>query len=305
MVKSLNEVIELVKGPEKKRVAVAVAQDEDVLRSVHEAYKLGIIDVTLVGDKKLIFDIAEGLHIDVSGYEILKEVDDQKAIRTAVDLVSSGRADVLMKGMVQTGDLLRMVLDKDIGLRTNRVLSHLAVIEVETYNKLLFVTDAGLNIAPDLKQKADIIQNAVDVAVSLGIEKPKVAVLAAIELVNPSMPATLDAAALSKMAERGQIRNCIIDGPLAMDNAISFEAARHKKIISNVAGDADILLAPNIETGNVLYKTLTFLAKSKSCGIVAGSKAPVVTTSRADDYMAKLYSIALAALVSKNRSKNP
>lgn len=301
MIKTMNGLIEAVKGIERKRIAVAVAQDEDVLKAVDAAYHLGLVDVSLIGDKKKIFDIADHIKIDVSNYEIIKEAEDPKAIKIAVEMVSSGRADFLMKGMVQTADLLRVVLDKDIGLRTNRILSHLGVLEVPTYNKLLFITDGGINIAPDLKAKADIIQNAVDVAQCLGIEKPKVAILAALELVNPAMQCTLDAAALCKMADRGQIKNCIIDGPLAMDNAISREAAKHKGIISEVAGDADILITPDIEAANIMYKTLVFLSGAKPCGIIAGSKAPVVTTSRSDDYQAKLNSIALAALASTKK----
>lgn len=300
MVRTMEELRAFVKGTRKRRVAVAVAQDEDVLQSVHEAHKIGLIDVSLVGDKKKIYEIADSIKIDVSGYEIVKEVDDAKAIRIAVDMVSSGSADVLMKGIIPTADLLRTVLEKDHGLRTNRILSHVGVYEVPTYHKLLFITDAGINIAPDLKQKADIIQNAVNVALSLGVEQPKVAVLAAIEVVNPSMLATVEAAALSKMAERGQIKNCIIDGPLAMDNAINSEAALHKGIKSNVAGDADILLTPDIEAGNILVKALSFLNRANSCGVVAGARVPLIVTSRADDHTTKLNSIALASLMSIN-----
>lgn len=301
MIKTMEGIVELVKGSPKKRVAVAAAQDADVLQAVHTAYNLGLIDVSLVGDKAKIYEIADKLEIDVSRFEIEKEVDDSRAIKIAVDLVSSRRADVLMKGMVQTADLLRVVLDKDNGLRTNRILSHLGLVEMETYHKLLLVTDAGINISPDLKQKADIIQNAVNVAVNLGVEKPKVAVLSAVELVNPSMPSTVEAAALSKMAERNQIKNCIIDGPLAMDNAINADAALHKGIKSVVAGDADILLVPNIESGNILVKTLVFLGKGKICGMVAGARVPLVLTSRADDHMAKLYSIALSCMCASLR----
>ncbi|MBZ4644755.1 MAG: phosphate butyryltransferase [Petroclostridium sp.] len=302
MVRSMKEIIDFSKNLGKKKIAVAVAQDEDVLQSIHQAYNLGLIDVSLVGDKEKIFQIADKLNIDVSRYDIVKELDKVKAARIAVDMVSSGRADVLMKGMINTADLLKVVLDKDIGLRTNRVLSHIAVIEIENYHKLLFVTDGGMNIAPDLKQKADIIQNAVNVANSLGIEKPKVAVLASVEMINPAMQCTLDAAALSKMADRGQIKNCIIDGPLAMDNAINLDAAKHKGIESEVAGDADILLVPDIEAGNILLKSLVFLGKGTPCGIIAGSKAPIVVTSRADDYKAKLYSIALASIACVNKN---
>ena len=298
MVKSMQDMIELAKRSGKKRVAVAVAQDEDVLQSIHKAYNMEFIDVSLIGDKEKIFRIADKLEIDVSRYDIVKETDETKAARIAVDMVSSRRADILMKGQIQTATLLKVVLDKDIGLRTKRVLSHVSVVEISHYHKLLFVTDGGMNIAPDVRQKADIVQNAVNVARRLGVEKPKVAVLAAVEVVNPSMQCTLDAAALSKMADRGQIRHCTIDGPLAMDNAISVEAAKHKGIVSEVAGDADILLVPDIESGNILQKTLVFLSKGKPCGIIVGAKAPIVVTSRADDYMARLYSIALACMSS-------
>ncbi|WHH59627.1 phosphate butyryltransferase [Petroclostridium sp. X23] len=301
MVRSMKDIIEYSKSLGRKKVAVAVAQDEDVLRSINEAYNMGLIDVSLIGDKKKIFKIADELQIDVSQYDLIKETDDAKAARIAVDMVSSGRAHVLMKGMIKTADLLKVVLDKDIGLRTNRVLSHVGLVEVQHYHKLLFITDGGMNISPDLRQKADIIQNAVNIAVSLGIEKPKVAVLASVEVVNPSMQCTLEAAALSKMADRGQLKNCIIDGPLAMDNAINIDAAKHKGIESDVAGDADILLVPSIEAGNILLKSLVFLGKGTSCGLIAGSRAPIVVTSRADDYLAKLYSIALASIACERK----
>jgi len=298
MVKSMNEIIEYAKRQGRRKLAVAVAQDEDVLISVHQAYMKGLIDVCLVGDKEKIFEISDRLQIDISDFEIIKEADEIKAAKAAVELAGSGSVDMLMKGIIKTADLLRIVLDRGSGLRTDRLLSHISAIEVENYHKLLFITDGGLNIAPDVKQKAEIIQNAVYVANSLGIERPKVAVLASVEVVNPVMQATLDAAVLSKMADRGQIKNCIIDGPLAMDNAVSLEAARHKGIVSDVAGDADILVAPDIESGNTIQKALVFLGKAKSCGIIAGARVPLVVTSRADNYEAKLYSISLASIVS-------
>jgi len=294
----MNEIIEYAKRQGRRKLAVAVAQDEDVLISVHQAYMMGLIDVCLVGDKEKIFEISDRLQIDISDFEIIKEADEIKAAKAAVELAGSGSVDMLMKGIIKTADLLRIVLDRGSGLRTDRLLSHISAIEVENYHKLLFITDGGLNIAPDVKQKAEIIQNAVYVANSLGIERPKVAVLASVEVVNPVMQATLDAAVLSKMADRGQIKNCIIDGPLAMDNAVSLEAARHKGIVSDVAGDADILVAPDIESGNTIQKALVFLGKAKSCGIIAGARVPLVVTSRADNYEAKLYSIALASIVS-------
>ena len=294
--RTMDAIIKLAQSSGKKRIAVAVAQDKDVLQSIHQAYEMNLIDVSLIGDKEKIFAIADEIQIDVSKHEIIKEKDEHKAAKIAVDLVSSGRADVLMKGLIKTANLLTVVLDKTIGLRTNRVLSHLGVVEIQNYHKLLFITDGGMNIEPSIKQKADIVQNAVNVARSIGIETPKVAVLASVEVVNPNMQCTLDAAVLAKMADRNQLKNCIIDGPLAMDNAINADAAAHKGIVSDVAGDADILLVPDIESGNILYKTLVFLSKAKPCGLIAGAKAPIVVTSRADDYMAKLYSIALACI---------
>lgn len=303
MIRSMENIIDYVKGSVKKRIAVVAAHDEDVLQSVFEAARLGLVDASLIGDKKKIYEIAEKFEIDASGYEIIKEFDDTKAAKIAVDMVNSGNADIIMKGMLQTADLFRVVLDRESNLRTNRLLSHIGLVELPAYHKLLFITDAGLNISPDLKQKADIIQNAVDVALSLGIEKPKVAILAAIELVNPAMQCTLDAASLSKMADRGQIKNCIIDGPLALDNAVDLAAAMHKGIRSEVAGDADILMVPDIEAGNILVKSLIFLSKAKSCGIVAGARVPLVVTSRADDSMTKLSSIALASMISTNKNR--
>lgn len=303
MFKTFEDILETAKNSARRKVAVAAAHDEDVLQSLHQATKMGLADAILIGDKKLIYEIAEKLGIDVSGYEIIKEVDTNKAIRIAVDMVGNGSADILMKGMVQTGDILKVVLDKETGLRSSGVVSHLGVMEIPNYHKFLLITDCGLNIEPDLKQKAGIIQNAVDTAICLGISKPKVAVLSAIEIINPAIQSTVDAAVLSKMAERGQIRDCFVDGPLAMDIAIDAVAAKHKGIVSEVAGDADILVVPNIDAGNILYKTLVFLTKVRSCGIVVGARAPIVATSRADDYMSKLSSIALASVLAKNQKR--
>lgn len=297
LLNNFQQILAAAKNLPKKRVVVALAQDDDVIEAVLRANKDGLADFSLVGDKKKIYDIAEKLNGDISGCDIIKEMDYEKSIRAAVDMVSSGYAHILMKGMVQTPDLLRVVLEKESGLRTGGILSHLSILEVPNYHKMIIITDGGLNISPDIKQKAGIVQNAVEVAHALGNEMPKVAVLAAIELVNPAMQATIDAALLSKMAERGQIKKCIIDGPLAMDNAISKIAAQHKGIKSDVAGDADILLVPEINSGNILYKTLAFIAQAKSCGLVAGAKVPIVVTSRADSYETKLLSIAVASIL--------
>jgi len=294
MIKKLAEIESLVSGISGARMVVVAAHDDNVLGSIKEVYEKGYISPILIGDKEKIFKVAEEASIDISHMEIIKETDNTQAARIAVNMVNSGEAEILMKGQLQTAELLRVVLDKERGLRTNRVLSHVGIFEAGGYSKLLICTDAGININPDLKQKAEIIQNSVNVAIKLGIEKPKVAVLSAVEVINPSMPSTIDAAALSKMAQRGQLSNCIVDGPLAMDNAISLDAALHKHISSEVAGDPDILLVPNIEAGNILVKSLVFLSNAKSCGIITGARVPLVVTSRADDWHSKYYSILLA-----------
>jgi phosphate butyryltransferase len=284
----------LVAGLSPGRIAVAAAHDDHVLQSVSEVCAKGYATPILIGDKEKIIQIADKLQIDVSHLTMIKELDERRSADIAVNMVNNGEADVIMKGLLQTADFLKAVLEKDKGLRTNALLSHVGFYEIEGYPKLLCITDGGINIAPDLRQKVEIIRNAVEVARALGIECPKVAVLAAIETVNPAMPSTLDAAALAKMAQRGQIRDCLIDGPLAMDNAINLEAAQHKHIVSDVAGDADILLVPNIESGNILVKTLVFLFNAHSCSVIAGARVPLVVTSRADTSEAKYNSILLA-----------
>lgn len=302
MITSVDQFISISKKLGRRMVSVAAAHDEHVLQSVNEAYKLGLVNAVLVGDKEKILKISDGIGLDVLKFEIIKEMDELKAAKIAVDIAASGEANLLMKGKLMTGDFLKIVLDKGTGLRTGRVLSHVSVFETHAYHKLLMLSDAALNILPDLTRKVDIIQNSVDVANALGIERPKVAVLAAIETVNPEMQCTIDAAVLSKMVERGQIKNCIIDGPLAMDNAISLEAAQHKGIKSEVAGDADILIVPDIESGNILHKTLVFMLKAKSCAVLTGAKVPLVVTSRAEDYTAKLNSIALASIICQSKN---
>jgi phosphate butyryltransferase len=222
----------------------------------------------------------------------------------SVKMVHDGKADVLMKGKVGTSDMLRSVLNKEYGLRTGNLLSHFAYFEVETYHKLIAVTDVAMNIAPNLTEKISILNNAVRVLNNLGIQKPKVAVLGAVEKVSTEMNATLDAALLSKMNQRDQILNCIVDGPLAFDNAISFESAKHKEIKSEVAGDTDLLLMPDIEVGNVLYKTLVFFAKAKVASMIVGASAPIVLTSRSDSEQAKFDSIVLAAVAADTNKKS-
>ncbi|WP_346878125.1 phosphate butyryltransferase [Clostridium sp. UBA7791] len=297
MIKTFDEVISKVKSQSMKKVAVAVAQDEPVLEAIRDAKKNGIADAILVGDKEEIVKIAETIGMNIDEYEIIDEKDVNKASIETVKLVSSGRADMMMKGLVDTATFLRAVLNKEVGLRTGKQMSHIAIFEVPGYDRLLFVTDAAFNMYPELKEKIDIIKNAVQVAHALENNMPKVAPICAVEVVNPSMPATLDAANLSKMNERGQIKGCIIDGPLALDNALSKEAAAHKKISGPVAGEADILLMANIEAGNAVYKCLTYTTESKNGGLLMGAAAPVIVTSRADSPETKKNSIALASLV--------
>lgn len=300
MIKSFDDVLEIVKKMEKRKIAVAVANDEAVLEAVKGAISLGIADAILVGDRKNIEITAESVGMDIKDVDIIDEPDNIKASMTAVSLVSSGRADMVMKGLVDTATFLRAVLDKEKGLRTGKVLSHVALLEVPALGRMIMLTDAAMNISPDLMTKKQILENAVDVAHAVGIKLPKVAVACAVEVVNPDMQATIDAAILSKMNDRGQIKGCVVDGPLAIDNAISEEAARHKGIQSPVAGQADIIMVPNIDAGNVMYKTLTHAGNSKSGAILAGAAAPVILTSRADTPESKTYSIALASLVASN-----
>jgi len=299
MLRTFDEVLNKAKDYGPKKMVVASAGAEDVLKAVEAARKERLTDSILVGDKKEIIQIANEVGIDPANYEIIDKTDKTEAVRYAVELVRNKKASILMKGMLGTARLLKAVLDKEIGLRTDRMLSHVYTLEIKDYNRLLTMTDGAMSISPDLKQKAQIIQNAIYYAHSLGIEKPKVAVVAALELVNPDMPATIDAACLAKMSERGQIVGGIVDGPLGFDNAISKEAAKHKGIESPVSGEVDIILVPNIESGNIFAKGLVYLAKAVPAGLLLGAKAPVVLVSRSDSAQSKLYSIALGVLMSE------
>lgn len=300
MSKNFDELLSKVKSVKLKKVSVAVAQDEPVLEAVKSAKEQGIADAILVGDKVKIKEIADKIEMDLTQYEVIHEPDTRKAALFAVQLVSSGRADMVMKGLVDTATFLRSVLNKEVGLRTGKLMSHVAVFEVEGIDRLLYITDAAFNTYPELKDKKQIIENSVLVAHACGLAMPKVAPVCAVEVVNPNMPATIDASLLSKMNERGQIKGCIVDGPLALDNALSEEAAHHKGITGPVAGKADIIMLPNIETANVMYKCLTYTAKSRNGGLLVGTSAPVILTSRADSFETKVNSIALAALVSES-----
>lgn len=297
MIKSLKELIDIAKSKEIKTLSVAVAEDSEVLKAVLQGVDLEIINAILVGNKEKIKKIAEDEGLSLEKVEILDEKNIKKAASKAVELVRNGQANYIMKGMLGTADLLKAVLNKEEGIRGNGLLSHVMVYEAKTYHKLLFLTDGGMVPYPELKDKIGIIDNVVKVCHSLEIHNPKIAPLCAVEVVNPSMDSTLDASILSAMNKRGQIKGCIIDGPLALDNAISKEAAEHKGIISEVAGDADVLLMPNIEAGNFLGKSLTYFAGAESAGVVMGAKCPIVLVSRADTAKSKLYSIALGAII--------
>jgi phosphotransacetylase len=287
--------------------AVAHPCEATALAGAMEAFERGLIVPLLVGPAAKIAEIAEAQRIDLAKVQVIDAPHSHGAAGKAVELVREGRAEILMKGSLHTDELMGAVVSRDGGLRTGRRISHAFIMDVPTYHKPLVVTDGAINIAPALEDKVDICQNAIDLAVSLGVERPKVAILAAVETVTSKMPATIDAAALCKMAERGQINGGVLDGPLAFDNAISKEAAATKGIKSPVAGDPDILLAPDLEAGNILAKQLSFLAHADSAGMVLGARVPIILTSRADSVRSRIASCAVAVLVAhaRRRGKQP
>ncbi|MFH0843134.1 MAG: bifunctional enoyl-CoA hydratase/phosphate acetyltransferase [Bacteroidota bacterium] len=299
VLKSLSDLRNIVAGGPRKKLILATAQDQHSLGAVVRAWKDGIIEPILIGDKESIQNICNENNYEISGVRIIHEPDIEMAVEMSVKLINNKEGDVLMKGKVGTSTLLKCVLNKEWGLRTGNLLSHFALFEVDTYPKVIAVTDVAMNIAPNLKDKIAIINNSVNCLRRLGYNMPKVAVLGAVEMVNENMEATLHAALLSKMNQRDQIKNCIIDGPLAFDNAVSLESARHKGIRSEVAGDTDLLLMPDIEVGNVLYKSLVFFAKAKVASVILGAMVPIVLTSRSDSEQAKYDSILLSAAASK------
>ncbi len=290
--KHFDELLKHIEDYPIRKVVVAAAQDPYVIQAVAEAGEKSIAESILVGDETEIRSIAESAEISLEGMPIIDEVDPVRAVSVAVQIVSSGEADILMKGYIHTDDFLRGVLNREYGLRTGSIMSHVFIAEISDINRLLFITDGAMNVKPDLEQKAAILLNAVHLANIFGVSNPKVAVLAAVELVNPAMPATVEAACLAKMAERNQyVPSCTVEGPLAMDNAVSLIAAKHKKISGPVAGQADILLVPNIESGNMLVKSIVYLGAHRLMGLLVGAKTPVVLTSRADTTESKLLSI--------------
>ena len=293
----ISEILEIAKKQASKKLVVAAAEDLHVLQAVLYAQVEDIIDPILIGDCDKILEICRENELEPMDIRLIDEKDPGKSCELAIDMIRQGEASILMKGLVSTAPLLKAVLDKDKGLRKNELLSHAAIFEVPSYHKLIAVTDAAMNVHPSLEEKAGIIENAVELFHGIGIKEPKVGILGPIETVNPKIPSTVDARDLKEMNLNGRIKGCLVYGPLAMDNAVSREAALLKGISSPVAGDADILLCPDLNSGNILYKTLVFLANSISASVIMGASVPIVLTSRADSEISKLMSIALAAVL--------
>jgi len=298
--KSLQEVYDAISGGKLKKIAVSAAADLDVLTAVSKAREDGIAEAILVGDKKKIIKIANENNIDITPFEIIHIEDANGSALEAVKLVSSGKADIIMKGLMESAPFLKAILNPEFGIRQEgRIISSLAVMEVKELDRLLFITDPGFIPMPDLKMKESIIKNAVEVVRKLGIERPKIAMLCATETVNPKMIATVEAKELEEMNRNGEILNCVIAGPISLDLAISKQSAKHKGYKSEVAGEADVLVVPTLEVGNVLYKSLVYFAHLKTGGIMTGAKTPIIFTSRADSFETKLNTIALAVYLAQ------
>ncbi len=295
ILKSLDVFIDIAKQKQLKKVVVASAEDEPVLIAVSEARKAGIIEPILVGNVNKILEIAKNVNLDFKDVEIIDEPDPATASKKAVRIIRDGKGHILMKGLVGSADFLRAVLDKENGLRKGELLSHIGFFDPKAYHKLIAVTDAAQNINPTFEEKVGILKNSIDLYHHLGVENPKIAIVAAVETVNPKMETTVHAAMLTQMCRRGQFKGCIIDGPLAFDNTVSKEAAEHKGIVSDVAGDADLVFTPNIEVANVLYKCITNFGGATVAAVILGALVPIVLTSRADSEKSKLSSLALAA----------
>ncbi len=305
MSKNFQDLLSQVSKCDKKTLSVACAQDKAVLEAVKEAHDRGIADAILVGDEAQIKSIAAEIGMNLSEYQIVNEPDTETAALTAVKLVHDGKADMYMKGFLESKTFLKSVLNKEVGLRTGKPLSHVCVFEIPGIDRLLFFTDVAFMPYPTLEDKVQIIEYTVDVAKACGVECPKVAPLAAVEVVNPKMPVTVEAAELTKMNEEGKITGCIVDGPLSLDIALYPEAAAEKKALDRkVAGDADILLFPDIHAGNLVYKAIVHMLDVKNGCILTGTQAPVILTSRSDTKDVKVNSIALAAVVAENLKKN-
>ena len=295
-IQKLDDLFEVLRSKPRKRLVAAYANDAHTIEAVAAAVQAGIVEATLVGDRDTILKVCQEQKVDASQFEIVQESVDTKAVATAISLINEGRGDILMKGLVTTDRYMRGILNKEKGLLPPKaVLSHVTVMQIPTYHKLLVVGDVAIIPTPDFNQKVAITNYLITIAKTLGIETPKVALLAATEQVSTGMPACVEAAVLSKMGDRGQIQGALLEGPLALDVAVNAEAAKIKKLTSQVAGDADCLLFPNIESGNVFFKTCTKFAKAELGAMVMGAKVPCILTSRGDSVKSKMYSIALAA----------
>lgn len=299
MIRTLQEIVDKAREGKTLKMAVACAQDEAVLEAVCAAQEAGIAEPILIGDKEGILSAAKKVSAGIDENTIIDVPDKMQACRTAAMLVREGKAALIMKGLVDTAYIMKAVLDKEAGLRTERTLSHATVLEVPGFDRLFMVTDSALNIAPDLEQKIHILNNAVLLAHALDNPAPRVALLCAVEKVNPKMQCTLDAQEIVNRYRAGELKNCFVEGPLALDNAVSKEAALHKGIGGEVAGCADILLVPDIEAGNMLNKSMEYFAHAKKAGVISGAKTPVVLVSRASSAESKLYSIALGAVLAE------
>ncbi len=297
-IRNFTQLLDAAREAGPRTVAIAVAQDHEALLAARDAEERGIARFILVGDREAILKEATAYEVEIGNMEILNEPDRRTAAYRTMQLVGEGRAHCAMKGKIFTADFLKAALDPTVGLRTGKLLTHVAVFDIPGFDRLILLSDAGVLVAPTLEQKMHIVQNAIDVAHRLGVEMPRVAVLAAAEMVNPKIPSTMDAASLAKMADRGQIYGGIVDGPLALDNAISQEAARIKGIRGEVAGRADILIAPDLEAGNALAKAIIYFAHSDMAGVVVGARMPLILPSRADTHEAKMMSIVLGVLMS-------
>ncbi|HOY39106.1 MAG TPA: bifunctional enoyl-CoA hydratase/phosphate acetyltransferase [Bacteroidales bacterium] len=297
--KKLNELIGIAKAKGVRTIAVAASADKHVLEAVHHATQQGFVKPLLVGNAEITRNILNEIGFKLADDQIIDEPNDVVACKKAVNLVREGKAELLMKGMVTTAILLKAVLDKENGLRVGDTLSHLAIFQSDFYHKLIAVTDAAMNVAPEFNEKVAIINNSVEALRGIGIDTPKVAILGPVEVVNLKIESTIHAAMLTQMNRRGQITGCIIDGPLALDNAVSKEACEQKKIITDVGGDADLLVAPELNAGNMLYKSFAFMGGALLAAVILGARCPIVLTSRADSEETKMLSIALAAAMLK------
>lgn len=301
MIKELKDILDILKKQNQAILSVAAAEDKEVLQAVKDSVDIGIIKPILVGNSEKIKSISKEIKFDLSGIKIINSNSIEESAKIAIELVSSKKADFVMKGILDTSILLKSVLNKDYGLRTDSLLSHVMIYQMENYHKLLLLTDGGMNISPNYEEKEKILKNAIEAANALGIENIKVACIAAKEKVNPKMQATVDGELLQKASIEGKFgKNVIVEGPLSLDIALSKEASKIKGFKSKVSGDTDILLMPTIEAGNGIGKSFTYMANAKSAGVIMGAKSPIVLVSRADSSESKLYSIAYGALIVKN-----